>query len=108
MTTAEQQSAETLAESERVLLILQNRHYGALPKSIKTPSLDEYVGFFEDGSADQWIIVIDRKKRTGKLYGGDIDWNEPLNVVDGMVDADLIIAWEVHKWLAACWKAATR
>jgi hypothetical protein len=106
MTTAEKQSAEVLAESDRVLLILQNRHYGTPPKAVKTPSLNEYVGFFEDGSADQWIVTIDRESRTGKLYGGDIDWSEPLDVVDGGIDADVIIAWEVRKWLSACWSAA--
>jgi hypothetical protein len=106
---AHNRQPETCADAtENVVLVVRNGHMpecGSPPRLATSPNRETYTAYFEDELGDQWLIQIDRRLETGKLYGGDIDWNEPANVPDDV--CELILGPEVMTWIDLCWKAAT-
>jgi len=50
--------------------------------------------------------VYDPDTGKGELRGGDVDWNNVFEVLNGRVP-DLILGASEQKWLEACWESAT-
>jgi hypothetical protein len=88
------------------LLTISNNHTPACgdpPIAGNTENL--YVGYFENRYGEQWIFTYDRESKTANLLGGDINWNNRQQVVDGTVP-DLVLQEDEAAWLRACWDAA--
>lgn len=98
-----------IAPTDTVLHV-RNYHVagcGTPPNIKRSGESGLYVGYFEGLSGDQWTVEIDRQAATGTLRGGDIGWNERIQIADDRIDTDLIVNDDEFAWLAACWKAAT-
>lgn len=89
------------------LLQIRNRHIAQSgdPPIISNDDDRLYIGYFENPFGEQWIFTYDRGTKRAELRGGDIGWNSPCDVVDGLV-TDLILGTEESEWLRACWRAA--
>jgi len=76
------------------------------PQITRRPGDGQYVGYFENACGELWVVVIDRRSRTGWLSGHETGW-ERVPIDHGEVQADLILNTEESRWLDACWRAAT-
>jgi hypothetical protein len=91
-----------------LMLTIRNNHFpecGA-PPVIDTATSGQYVGYFANRHAEQWVFTFDRQSGEATLRGGDLGWDQILPVHNGQVD-DLILDTPEQLWLAACWSAAT-
>lgn len=85
------------------LLKISNHH---VPASGDPPIVDgevgnQYIGYFENSFSEQWIFTYDYTTRSATLRGGDIGWNEKIDVTNGCPD-NLILGQEEQLWLKAC------
>ena len=78
----------------------------APPRLVTSPNRETYVGCFEDSNGDQWLIEIGRRLGEGKLYGGDIGWDEPVDLIEDVMGGELILGSDVANWINVCWKSA--
>ena len=89
------------------LLTLRNHHSLECgdPPIVDGESGNNYIGYFENPHGEQWIYIFDREREVATLRGGDIGWNEALEVTaDGA--ADLTLGREEELWLNACIEAS--
>jgi hypothetical protein len=77
-----------------------------IPPAFSNEAADLYIGYFENGSGEQWIFTFNRATREAILRGGDVDWGTAHIVHDGRIDG-LILGPEEAAWLQACWSAAS-
>jgi hypothetical protein len=98
-----------ITEQEMTLVFkARNIHAEACgqPPRVINETPGQYVGYFEGDCGDQWVFAYDRESKRGTLRGGDADWSEIHEVVDG-VALGLILSPPEATWLRACWAAAT-
>lgn len=79
---------------------------GEPPAITNVDSARYYHGYFEGASGDQWVFLYDRQTGKGTLRGGDVGWDEEVEVVDGTAP-ELILDEKEWFWLKNCWNAAT-
>ena len=60
-----------------------------------------YIGYFENEHGEQWIFTRDRKTGIASLRGGDIGWNTPVSVIDGITEMLTLNPCEAQ-WLESC------
>ena len=89
------------------ILVIRNHHSESCGVA---PSIDGkvgsvYVGYYENVHGEQWVFSFDRKSGKTTLRGGDVGWDEVLEVVDGHVSG-LILTEDERLWLQACWSAS--
>jgi hypothetical protein len=65
-----------------------------------------YYGYFENEHGEQAVFVYDRQTQAGTLWMGDVGWERPIPVNDG-VARDIVLNDLEALWLRACWSAAT-
>lgn len=75
------------------------------PPEYTNENSGDYFGYFENVHGEQWIFSYNRKEKKGELRGGDIGWENPVEVINGQV-AGLILDPSERAWLKACWIAA--
>ena len=90
------------------LLQIRNRHTPASgdPPIVDADSDNKYIGYFENQYGEQWIFTRDRETGVAILRGGDIGWNEQVDVTDG--NTELVLSTEERHWLQACLLASQR
>lgn len=88
------------------LLKIPNRHAGVCgePPAIVWGE-STYIGYFENQLREQWVISIDRKNKTGLLFGGDIGWDNPVPIFHDN-QLDIVLGDEEIAWLTTCWRTA--
>jgi hypothetical protein len=88
------------------LLSIRNRHIlgSGDPPIFNNDDPNVYTGYFVNEHGEQWIFTYDRSTTEAVLRGGDIGWNNPVEVVGGK-PADLILSETEALWLHACCKA---
>ncbi len=87
------------------ILEIGNNHVascGVAPVTRQEPG--KYIGYFENQHGEQWVFTYQNGK--GTLRGGDIQWDKPATVVDGL--ASVVLDTSEKFWLMSCWAAATR
>ena len=87
------------------LLAIRNHHAPASgdPPIVDGQSGNTYIGYFENPHGEQWIFTFDRDSGVATLRGGDIGWNEPIEVEDSV--GGLVLGQEERLWLQACMSA---
>ena len=72
--------------SDPVLFSVRNKQSAACgePPSIDGNTPHRYHAYFENAQGEQLIFVYDRETNTGTLYHGDLGWERPQPVVDGI------------------------
>ena len=83
-----------------------NKHHescGTPPGISNNEDRDHYYGYFEGQNGDQWVFVYDFVTGQGRLYGGDVEWDNP-GVVSGDT-APFILDEAESSWYAACLRA---
>lgn len=90
------------------VFIMENKHAESCgtPPIITNTNSNKYFGYFENEFGEQWVFVYDPDTGKGELRGGDVDWNNVFEVLNGRVP-DLILGASEQKWLEACWESAT-
>lgn len=68
---------------------------------------DDYVSYFENAEAEQFLLRINRETRVGALWAGDLGWDRPIPIDGGHVPRNLFLGPEETVWLHAAWSAAT-
>lgn len=66
---------------------------------------EPYIGYFENMFGEQWIFTRDRTTGVAKLRGGDIGWNQEIDVSDGTI-GDLKLNPSEAQWLECCLTAS--
>ncbi len=68
------------------LLKISNHHALASgdPPIIDDSKPQQYIGYFENMFGEQWIFTRDRSTGEATLRGGDIGWNQVIDVTDGL------------------------
>jgi hypothetical protein len=92
-----------------LLFQVENVHSPKCGKPPAIPSLGHgryYHAYFQSTYDDQWLFQYDRTKKKALLYGGDIGWENPVEILPGGA-VDLTLSTEERLWLAACWAVAT-
>ena len=89
------------------VVTIRNAHVPAcgLPPRVENGE-NRYIGYFENVHGEQWVFTFDRLTGRGTLCGGDIGWENPVEVIEGQTE-DLILSIAESLWLTACWTAAT-
>jgi len=85
------------------LLKISNHHMLASsdPPILDDSKADQYIGYFENIFGEQWIFIRDRETGIATLRGGDIGWNNQLDVTDGDI-GDLALNSSETQWLECC------
>ena len=73
---------------------------------VKTAGDTAYHGYFENQLGEQWMLVIDRKTKTGVLRGGDLGWEEEIPITDGVIEKPIVLGSAEWTWLISCWLTA--
>jgi hypothetical protein len=100
---------KTRGRKSALVLSVENVHTescGLPPAIAKGQDDDRYVGYFENRYGEQWVVEIDREAKTGVLRGGDIGWDQRVELRNGGV-LDILLSRDEQAWLVACWRAAT-
>lgn len=85
------------------LLKICNHHVLASgdPPIIDHSKADQYIGYFENMFGEQWIFTRDRATGVATLRGGDIGWNQEIDVTDGAT-GELTLNASEAQWLECC------
>jgi hypothetical protein len=85
------------------LLKIRNHHalVSGDPPIIEDSKPNQYIGYFENMFGEQWIFTRDRATGIATLRGGDIGWNNAIDVTDGSTGDLTLNATEAH-WLESC------
>lgn len=85
------------------LLKISNHHALASgdPPIIDDTNPRQYIGYFENMFGEQWIFTRDRESGMATLRGGDIGWNQEIDVSDGTT-GDLTLNANEALWLECC------
>lgn len=99
----------TDSEPATIIFTAVNHHpeEAGQPPNLRSDERGRYVGYFENEYGEQFLFVYDRASQTGTLWGGDLDWDEPVPVVNGLA-VDTVLDEPELMWLLACWRAARR
>jgi len=91
------------------LLKISNHHIAGSgdPPIIDDCNRDHYIGYFENLFGEQWIFTRDRKTSVATLRGGDIGWNELIDVTEGSSPKLMLNATE-QQWLQSCLTASRK
>ena len=89
------------------LLTIPNRH----STECGDPAIDiegKFVSYFTSRNRDQWVFVGDYGTMQVKLYGGDVGWDQVVEL-----SADQMISPYMHSedelfWLMSCWMSFRR
>lgn len=94
--------------SEQTIFHVTNHHVASAGKPPEIDDADRgcYHGYFENEHGEQAIFVYDYRAGKATLHLGDAGWEEAYEVVDGTA-RNLVLADTEHRWLQACWAAAT-
>ena len=88
------------------LLTISNHHVrecGLPPEINHTVEDGRFVSYFENVFGEQFLLVVDRQARRGRLYAGDCGWESPFEIEDGQFVSPLPILSEGEfRWLSAC------
>lgn len=90
---------------ERVFQV--RNHHGAscgAPPCLDDTNPDQRRAYLETGHDDQFIFVHDTQSHSGSLYGGDLNWGQPVPVLAGEAGGVILDPAE-RAWLSACWEA---
>ena len=71
------------------------------------PCLKLIVTQGRNDCGDTWTVEIDGQNKVGMLRGSELDPDESIEILDGVVTSDLILTAEELDWLADCWQRAT-
>ena len=86
-----------------------NLHVGT-PPNINASDY-HYASYFQALGGDQWIFTVKNEGDTPILMGGDIGWDNPLEVVEHPALEgypyvhDLVLGISEYAWLISCWLA---
>jgi hypothetical protein len=85
------------------LLKISNHHAPASgdPPIIEDSKAEQYIGYFENMVGEQWIFTRDRATGVATLRGGDIGWNQEIDVTDGTT-GELTLNASEAQWLECC------
>ena len=86
------------------LLRIENHHAAACgdPPIVNSDDPDLYLGYFENAHGDQWIFSFHKKSHRAELRGGDIGWNDGIEIKNGELSAELVLSPSETQWLKAC------
>lgn len=56
------------------LLQIDNAHAARCGPAPSLDASDEYVGYFENDSVEQWVFIGDPETGNARLFGGDVNW----------------------------------
>ena len=89
------------------LLRIRNNHSVACgdPPIVNSDDPDVYVGYFENPFGEQWIFTYDRTSHKAELRGGDIGWDDAVEVKDDG-GAELTLGHDEQLWLYVCIEAS--
>jgi hypothetical protein len=89
------------------LLTIRNHHVPGSgdPTPIDSESGNQYIGYFENAHGEQWVYVFDRVQEVATLRGGDIGWDNAVEVKDDG-GAELTLGHEEQLWLYVCIEAS--
>ena len=79
---------------------------GPPPGIAKAAGDTDYHGYYESALGEQWVLVVDRKTKTGVLRSGDIGWDEAIPIVDGTIEKPIVLGIAEWSWLNPCWLTA--
>ena len=85
-------------------LITIPNHYpaqGALPHI----SPEQYVVYYDSGQR-QLVFVFVRELWMAKVYLSSQPWGSHLEMRDGLLPQNVVLAGDEARWLLACWQAA--
>jgi len=91
---------------EGTVLTVPNRHVKGCGKPPEITAGKKYTAYFENEYGEQLVFVYDWLKHKGTLWHGDCGWDQPLDVLKGMVPGTIMSA-EEQEWLSLVWKVAT-
>jgi hypothetical protein len=85
------------------LLTIRNHHALASgdPPIIEDTKSDQYIGYFENTYGEQWVFTRDRMTGVATLRGGDIGWNQVIDVTGGS-PGNLSLNPSEARWLECC------
>ena len=86
-------------------LTIRNNHTASGGDPPIVDNTANYVGYFENRHGEQWTFEYDREAGSATLRGGDIGWNNPVEVRDGTA-VGIILQNDEAAWLRACWNAS--
>lgn len=89
------------------LLKISNHHVPGSgdPPIIDDAQADQYIGYFENLFGEQWVFTRDRATGIAILRGGDIGWNTPIDMTDG-ITGKLTLNPSEAQWLESCLAAS--
>lgn len=89
------------------LLKISNHHAVASgdPPIIEDSKPEQYIGYFENMFGEQWIFTRNRATGFATLRGGDIGWNQEIDVSDGSI-GDLKLNPSEAQWFECCLMAS--
>lgn len=99
-----------MAESdvyEGAVLTVANRHIKGCGKPPELVAGGKYVAYFENQLGEQLVFTYDWHKKEGKLWHGDVGWDQPIDVYGGSA-IDTILSEEERTWLQLVWEVATK
>ena len=85
------------------LLKISNHHAVASgdPPIIEDSKPEQYIGYFVNMFGEQWIFTRNRATGVATLRGGDIGWNQEIDVTEGTTGELTLNATE-SQWLECC------
>lgn len=85
------------------LLRISNHHALASgdPPIVDDTKRDQYIGYFENAYGEQWVFIRDHATGVATLRGGDIGWNQVVDVSDGST-GNLTLNTNEAMWLQCC------
>lgn len=84
------------------MLQIDNLH---TPQCGELPSVDatgKFVSYFENGLAEQWVLVGDKVSGKAVVYTGDCHWGKPMEVSVDHPYPDATLQEAEKMWLVAC------
>lgn len=89
------------------LLKISNHHVAACgdPPIVDDSKADQYIGYFENAFGEQWIFTRNHSTGVATLRGGDIGWNQQIDVTDGL-SGDINLNATETQWLECCLAAS--
>jgi len=93
-------------EQAQVLTVINNHVEECGKPPGLTTGKGHYTAYFENLEGEQLVFQYNRKEHKCVLWHGDLGWDKPQDVKDGIVP-DIILSREEKIWLKLVWAVAS-
>ena len=87
------------------LLQIENCHVDecGLPPNIDAK--EKYISYFENSHGEQWVFIGDEQNKKASIYGGDINWEKPIEISNERICPNMVLDDLEKNWIVLCWAA---